>query len=179
MADMDLAGKRIVVTGGAGFLGRFVCEKLRARGCTDVLVPRQADYDLTTEPAVERMYADMRPDVVLHLAAEVGGIGANMIESFRLAYVMQRSVDVTAGPDPAWSWLENGWNIMPAARSDEVTWSYDPMDPWHIAFTPGIRPLEVKVDGEVVFADGKPTRVDADEVRAKAAEQAARLHARL
>jgi len=68
---------------------------------------------------------------------------------------------------------------MPEARQDEVTWSYDPMDPWHLAFTPGVRPLEVKVDGEVVFADGKTTRVDADEVRAKAAEQAARLHAKL
>ncbi|MGI9648415.1 MAG: amidohydrolase family protein [Acidimicrobiia bacterium] len=113
------------------------------------------------------------------VALGTDGIGANMIESFRLAYVMQRSVDVTAGPDPAWSWLENGWSIMPDARNDEVTWSYDPMDPWHIAFTPSIRPLEVKVDGEVVFSDGKTTRVDSDEVRAKAREQAARLHARL
>jgi len=113
------------------------------------------------------------------VALGTDGIGANVIESFRLAYAMQRSVDVTAGPDPAWSWLENGWRIMPGARSDEVTWSYDPMDPWHIAFTPSIRPLEVKVDDEVVFKDGKTTRVDADEVRAKAREQAARLHARL
>jgi len=113
------------------------------------------------------------------VALGTDGIGANMIESFRLAYAMQRSVDVTAGPDPAWAWLENGWNIMPEARNDEVTWSYDPMDPWHIAFTPSIRPLEVKVNNEVVFTDGKTTRVDSDEVRAKAREQAARLHARL
>ncbi len=113
------------------------------------------------------------------VALGTDGIGANMIESFRLAYVMQRSVDVTAGPDKAWSWLETGWDIMPEARADEVTWSYDPMDPWHLAFTPGVRPLEVRVDAEVVFADGKPTRVDASEVRAKAAEQAVRLHARL
>ncbi len=113
------------------------------------------------------------------VALGTDGIGANMIESFRLAYVMQRSVDVTAGPDPAWSWLENGWNIMPEARGDEVTWSYEPMDPWHIAFTPSIRPLEVKVNDEVVFKDGKTTRVDAAEVRAKAREQASRLHARL
>jgi hypothetical protein len=102
-----------------------------------------------------------------------------MIESFRLAYVMQRSVDVTAGPDKAWSWLEAGWNIMPEARSDEVTWSYDPMDPWHLAFTPGVRPIEVKVDGETVFTEGTTTRIDADEVRAKAAEQATRLHSLL
>ena len=113
------------------------------------------------------------------IALGTDGIGANMIDSFQLAYVMHRSVDVTTGPDPAWSWLETGWDLMPEARNDEVTWSYDPMDPWHLAFTPGVRPLEVKVDGEVVFEDGKPTRVDADEVRAKAREEAARLHARL
>ena len=113
------------------------------------------------------------------VALGTDGIGANMLDSFQLAYVLHRSVDVTVGPDPAWSWLETGWDLMPEARNDEVTWSYDPMDPWHIAFTPGIRPLEVKVDGEKVFEDGKPTRVDADEVRAKAREEAARLHARL
>jgi cytosine/adenosine deaminase-related metal-dependent hydrolase len=113
------------------------------------------------------------------VALGTDGIGANMIESFRLAYVMHRSVDVTVGPDPAWSWLEEGWNLVPEARDDRVTWSYDPMDPWHLAFTAGVHPVEVVVDGEVVFADGKPTRVDADEVRAKAREQAARLHARL
>lgn len=113
------------------------------------------------------------------VALGTDGIGANMIESFRLAYVMQRSVDVTVGPDPAWSWLENGWNLVPDARQDQVTWSYDPMDPWHIAFTAGIHPVEVKVDGRVVYADGAPTLVDADEIRAKAREQAVRLHARL
>ncbi len=113
------------------------------------------------------------------VALGTDGIGANMIESFRLAYVMQRSVDVTVGPDPAWEWLQNGLDLVPAARNDEVTWSYDPMDPWHIAFTAGIHPVEVKMDGEVVYADGAPTRVDAEEIRAKAREQAARLHARL
>ena len=113
------------------------------------------------------------------VALGTDGIGANTMESFRLAYVMQRSVDVTATPDTAWSWLEAGWDIMPECRNDSVVWSYDPMDPWHIAFTPGIRPLEVKRDDEVIFANGAPTRVDADEIRAKAGEQAARLHALL
>jgi cytosine/adenosine deaminase-related metal-dependent hydrolase len=113
------------------------------------------------------------------VALGTDGIGANMIESFRLSYVMQRSVDVTSTPDTSWGWLENGLNLVPGARNDEVTWSYDPMDPWHIAFTPGIHPVEVKIDGEVVYADGAPTRVDANEIRAKAREQAARLHARL
>jgi len=113
------------------------------------------------------------------IALGTDGIGANMIESFRLAYAMQRSVDVTASPDSAWSWLENGWLLVPEAREDEVTWSYDPMDPWHIAFTAGIRPLEVKVNDEVVYANGTTTRVDEEEIRAKAREQAKRLHARL
>ena len=113
------------------------------------------------------------------VALGTDGIGANMIESFRIAYVMQRSVDVTCGPDDAWSWLETGWEIIPEARNDEVTWSYDPMDPWHLAFTPGVRPLEVKIDGEVHLSDGVPTRIDPAEIRAKAAEQAKRLHARL
>jgi hypothetical protein len=113
------------------------------------------------------------------VALGTDGIGANMIESFRLAYVLHRTVDVTVGVDPAWTWLEEGWNLVPEARNDEVTWSYAPMDPWYLAFTPGVRPLEVKVDGEVVFTDGRPTRVDADEVRTRAREQAARLHAKL
>ncbi len=107
------------------------------------------------------------------------GIGANMIESFRLAYVMHRSVDVTASPETAWSWLRTGWDLFPECRNDRVTWSYNPMDPWHVAFTAGIRPLKVEVDGEVVYQDGSPTKVDAEEVRAKAREQATRLHARL
>ena len=68
---------RIVVTGGAGFLGSFVLEQLKARGYSNLLVPRRREYDLTREADVERLYADSKPEVVLHLAAEVGGIGAN------------------------------------------------------------------------------------------------------
>ncbi len=113
------------------------------------------------------------------VALGTDGIGANMIEAFRLAYVMQRSVDVSSSPDDAWSWLSAGWDLMPEARSDTVTWSYDPMDPWHLAFTPGVMPVSVEIDGQTVFEHGKTTRVDADEVRAKASEQASRLHALL
>ena len=113
------------------------------------------------------------------VALGTDGIGANMIEEFRLAYVMERSVDVTASPEEAWSWLATGWDLFPEARDDVVTWTYEPMDPWHLAFTPGVMPTRVEVDGEVVFTDGGTTRVDSAEVRAKAREQAARLHARL
>ena len=82
---IDLASKRIVVTGGSGFLGRHVVEALEARGST-VLVPRKAQFDLTREPDVERMYADMRPQIVVHLAAVVGGIGANRASPGRFFY---------------------------------------------------------------------------------------------
>ncbi|MEL7088696.1 MAG: NAD-dependent epimerase/dehydratase family protein, partial [Planctomycetota bacterium] len=76
---LDLQDKRIVVTGGAGFLGRFVVDTLKARGVDEdhIFVPRRNDYDLTQESHVIRMYDDANPDVVIHLAAEVGGIGAN------------------------------------------------------------------------------------------------------
>ncbi len=107
------------------------------------------------------------------------GIGAYMLETFRLAHALHRSVDITTSPEVAWRWLEAGWDLVPEARADHVTWSYQPIDPWHVAFTPGIRPLRVEIGGTVVWADGRPTLVDAAEIRAKAREQAARLHARL
>jgi GDP-L-fucose synthase len=69
--------KRVVVTGGAGFLGSYVVDALRGAGCTEITVPRSADYDLRDLTAVQRLYVDARPDVVIHLAAKVGGIGAN------------------------------------------------------------------------------------------------------
>lgn len=72
------AGKRVLVTGGAGFLGRYVVDMLRARGVKDIFVPRSAEYDLVQMPAVEQVYQDANPDLVIHLAARVGGIGANM-----------------------------------------------------------------------------------------------------
>ncbi len=109
------------------------------------------------------------------------GIGADMLEEFRLAYVAHRADDVLASPDTAWSWLEEGYALVPEARGDTVTWNYDHVDSaWHVAFTPGIRAERVvTADGEVLLDAGRPTRVDLDEVRAKAAEQAARLHALL
>lgn len=69
--------KRVVVTGGAGFLGKYVVEGLRKRGCKNILVPKIEDYDLVKMSDIVRMYDDMRPDIVIHLAAVVGGIGAN------------------------------------------------------------------------------------------------------
>ena len=74
---MELRDKRAIVTGGAGFLGWHVASLLRESGCAEVHVPRSAEYDLCERDAVRRLYADVRPDIVFHLAARVGGIGAN------------------------------------------------------------------------------------------------------
>jgi GDP-L-fucose synthase len=82
----ELASKRICVTGGAGFLGSFVVENLERRGCRGIFVPRKRDYDLTRPDAVARMFADARPQVLFHLAAAVGGIGANRDNPGRFFY---------------------------------------------------------------------------------------------
>ena len=78
-------GKRVIVTGGAGFLGSFVVEKLRARGAADIIVPRSREYDLVQQSAIKQLLNDTRDadgnpvDMVIHLAAQVGGIGANLV----------------------------------------------------------------------------------------------------
>jgi GDP-L-fucose synthase len=84
----DLATKRIVITGGAGFLGQAVQRVLAARGVRpeQIVVPRRRELDLTVESNVEQLYAEARPQVVIHLAAEVGGIGANMAHPGRFFY---------------------------------------------------------------------------------------------
>ena len=76
MADL-FTDRRIVVTGGSGFLGSYVVEVLQKRRCKNILVPRSSDYDLVQMDGVCRMYDRMQPDIVIHLAAAVGGIGAN------------------------------------------------------------------------------------------------------
>lgn len=74
---LNLQSERIVVTGGAGFLGSFVVEELRRRGAREIACPRSKDYDLVDMGAVRALYRDLQPTLVLHLAARVGGIGAN------------------------------------------------------------------------------------------------------
>lgn len=72
------SNKRVLVTGGAGFLGSFVVEKLQERGCKDIFVSRSKDYDLVQMENVRRLYQDAKPGIVIHLSAKVGGIGANL-----------------------------------------------------------------------------------------------------
>ncbi len=107
------------------------------------------------------------------------GIGADMLDEFRLAYVKLREANVESTPDVAWGWLENGWKLVPEARHDTVTWNYPTMEPWHLAFTTGIHPIDVTIDDTKVLDGGRVTTVDEGEVRAKAAEQAVRLFSQL
>jgi cytosine/adenosine deaminase-related metal-dependent hydrolase len=107
------------------------------------------------------------------------GIGADMLDEFRIGYVRHREHDVSAAPSTAWSWLTNSYDLFPEALVDEVTWSYFPVDPWSLAFTTGVRPDRVVVDGKVVVENGRATHLDRNEILRKAAEQAQRLFSKL
>jgi GDP-L-fucose synthase len=84
--SLEWSKERVVVTGGHGFLGRYVVDKLRERGATEIICPRQREYDLVQMPAVEALYRDARPTIIVHLAAQVGGIGANEDNPGRFFY---------------------------------------------------------------------------------------------
>ncbi len=78
--------KKVIVTGGSGFLGRYVVERLRENGCRGLFIPRSKDYNLATEEAVQRLYRDFPCDMVIHLAGTVGGIGASVLDPGKFYY---------------------------------------------------------------------------------------------
>ena len=84
--DVELPYKKVIVTGGAGFLGHFVVDRLKTYPQLDIVVPRSSDYDLVSEANVKRLLSDVRPDLVIHLAAVVGGIGHNQKNPGRFFY---------------------------------------------------------------------------------------------
>src|SRR5262245_30920279 len=81
-----IAGKRVLVTGGAGFLGQHVCARLRDESPTATFAPRSSQYDLRDRAAIDRLLADFQPQTIIHLAAVVGGIGANRLNPGRYFY---------------------------------------------------------------------------------------------
>ena len=83
---IELKSKRILITGGGGFLGSHLVDRLRATGCQTISAPRAAQTDLTRESAVEALFESIRPEVVIHAAAKVGGIGANRDNPGRFFY---------------------------------------------------------------------------------------------
>ena len=114
------------------------------------------------------------------VALGTDGIGADMLEEARLAYVRLRESDVTQSPDTVWQWLRNADRFFPEIDKDTVTWSYDNAEsPWHVAFTPGVRCVDVRVDGDLVVENGRPTRFDMNEIRSKAFEATTKLHKKL
>ncbi len=113
------------------------------------------------------------------VALGTDGIGADMLDEFRVAFVRAREYDVTTTPDLIWNWLQKGYDLFPEALNDRVVWDYDPMDPWRLAYSPGVSPVSVEVDGVVLFENGTTTHVDAAEIRTKSAEAAQKLWAKL
>jgi hypothetical protein len=120
-----------------------------------------------------------RPARFDRVALGTDGIGSDLLGEFALAFALQRADDVTSSPETAWSWLEAARALVPEAAGDRVTWPYEPMEPWHLAYTTGVRPIRVEVGGEVVLDESGPTRVDGPGIRARAREEAARLFARM
>jgi GDP-L-fucose synthase len=86
MPNADLTSKRIVVTGGNGFLGSYVVQQLKDRGYKSIATPHRSDYDLVQMQNVERLYKELKPEIIIHLAAQVGGIGANQANQGRFFY---------------------------------------------------------------------------------------------
>ena len=83
---IDLSTKRICVTGGAGFLGQHLVRNLQSKGAQDIFIPRYPEYDLVKGEDIARMLADAQPDITIHLAAHVGGIGANLARPAEFFY---------------------------------------------------------------------------------------------
>ncbi len=113
------------------------------------------------------------------IALGTDGIGSDMLDEFRVAYVRAREHDVTITPDVIWNWVQHGYSLFPEAQNDVVVWDYEPMDPWRLAYSPGVSPVRIEIDGRTVMDEGQITHVDVPEIKAKAAEAAQKLFKKL
>lgn len=105
------------------------------------------------------------------------GIDSNMMAEFQLAFVAGRAHDISFSPELAWKWLFSGSQLVPETQKDVVTWNYPHMNSsWHVAYTTSLHVTDVSVNNEYVLSEGKPTKVDLEEIRRKADEQSLRLH---
>ena len=107
------------------------------------------------------------------------GIGADMIDEFRVGYARLREDEISASPVSVWDMLETNTALFPESRKDMITWSYPKMDPWHLAFSPGVTPTDIVVAGQEIMKNGVVMTVDAEEIRSKAAEASTKLFKRL
>jgi len=103
------------------------------------------------------------------------GIGADMLEEFRIGYARLREFNVAESPETVWNMMDVNTSLFPQCRKDKVTWSYGEMDPWHLAFTSGIRPVDIEIDGKPIMKSGEFLDIDSAEIRAKAGEAAEKL----
>ena len=103
------------------------------------------------------------------------GIGADMLEEFRIGYARLREFNVEESPETVWKMLDVNTDLFPECRQDKVTWSYKEMDPWHLAFTSGVQPVQIEIDGKPIMRNGEFLDIDSAEIRAKAGEAAEKL----
>ena len=102
-----------------------------------------------------------------------------MFDEFRIGYVRLREEDITESPETVWEMLEVNAKLFPESQQDVVTWSYPEIDPWHLAFSPGVKPKDIVIAGKQVMKDGIVMTIDVDEVRSKSAEVASKLFKRI
>lgn len=110
-----------------------------------------------------------------NMALGTDGVSGSLMEEFRVAFYRFREQNISARPSTVWSWLEGGWNLVPGAKGDKVTWNTDKIEPHELWCAAGLSPVQVQIAGHTVVENGKAVRVDGDEIRTKAAEQTIRL----
>lgn len=114
-----------------------------------------------------------------NMALGTDGISGDLVEEFRMAFYRLREQNISTRPSTVWSWLEGGWNLVPGAKGDQVTWNVRGVEPHELLAAANLAPTRVQIAGHTVVEEGRALRVDGEEIRAKAAEQSVRLARKL